>query len=263
MNSYNKQEGNPPFFTHMIQISLLLTPREYDGEMLTITGEKYHHLAHVRRISVGAALRAALPDGRVLCAEVIDVTADSVRARVTGEEAPGGVSPCQIILYQAILKGEKMDLVTQKATELGVAMLAPVSAQRSVPRWTRAQAVERSRRWQRIADAAAEQCERSMTMQILPTRPLAETLVDEGMKFVLHEREGETMPALAARFPVLTAIGLYIGPEGGWDTREMEMFQAAAVPSLHLGGRILRAETAAIAVVTLTQYLWGDLSAGA
>jgi 16S rRNA (uracil1498-N3)-methyltransferase len=142
---------------------------------------------HQHAQSPGERLLAALPDGRVLSAEVREITPDRLRARVLDEQPARGISPCRITLYQSILKGEKMDLVVQKATELGVDAIVPVFTRRTVPRWAPAAARERSERWGRIAAAAAEQCERSLPPQVLSPRELARTLDEVKQFFSTHK----------------------------------------------------------------------------
>jgi len=251
---------------------LIINPEEHQGEALEIRGPRFHHIARVCRARVGEVLRAALPDGRVVRAEITEIAADVVRARIVAEESPAGLSPCRITLYQAVLKGEKMDFVVQKATELGAMTLVPLLARRSVPRWSEAQARERAARWQRIADAAAEQSERAIPLQVEPPQSLEETFlahspfmqgggqgVGESLRLLLHERDGQHLRELAATYPRVTNLGLYLGPEGGWDDEEVSTLRAAGVLPVHLGPRILRAETAAVTALSLAQYLWGDL----
>ena len=244
----------------MQEISLLIVPPDLQREHLTITGRKYHHLVHVRRVRVGTPLRAVLPDGRTLHAVVEAITPDELRARITGEDLVQSAPRCRIALYQAVLKGEKMELVVQKAGELGAARLAPVLASRSIPRWTEAQAADKAQRWQRIADAAAEQCERCLPLQVDVPCSLPATLREPaGLRLLLHERHGGALAALPAQYPYPPEIALYIGPEGGWDDAEADAIIAAGGHPLHLGPRILRAETASLVALTLAQYLWGDL----
>ncbi|MHB9026532.1 MAG: RsmE family RNA methyltransferase [Armatimonadota bacterium] len=238
---------------------LFISADEYLDGCIEIGGAKYHHLARVRRLRAGERLLAALPDGRVLTTEVSEITPAFLRARVVGEQPALGVSPCRITLYQAILKGEKMDLVVQKATELGVDTIAPVFTRRTVPRWEPAAARGRSERWERIAAAAAEQCERSIPPRVLPPQQLADALNEDLPRFLLHERAGRPFPAVVAEHPGLAALGLYLGPEGGWDDEEVRLLLDAGAVPIHLGGRILRAETAALTALTLAQYQWGDL----
>ncbi|MHB9130615.1 MAG: 16S rRNA (uracil(1498)-N(3))-methyltransferase [Armatimonadota bacterium] len=240
---------------------LFIAVEELEASVIEITGDRYHHLARVRRVRIGESLQAALPDGRVLRVEVEEITQECLRARVVAEEPVCGVSPCRITLYQAVLKGEKMDLVVQKAAELGAALLVPLQSRRSIPRWSPAQAIERRERWQRIADSAAEQCERSIPMQVMSPRNLQDVLHSlPAISLLLHERQGNPLPQVVEQHPHLTQLGIFIGPEGGWDADEVEQLVQAGVLPIHLGGRILRAETASLAALTLMQYLWGDLA---
>jgi 16S rRNA (uracil1498-N3)-methyltransferase len=140
-----------------------------------------------------------------------------------------------------------------------VSELVPLLARHSVPRWSPAQAAARAERWQRIADAAAEQCERSIPMHVLPPRPCDELVSLPSTTLLLHERKGESLRALATHDPAAREIGLLLGPEGGWDDDEVAVLRTAGALPIHLGPRILRAETASIAAITLVQYLWGDL----
>ena len=240
-------------------VSLLITGNEVHDNSLTISGEKFHHLVHVRRLVIGDELRAALPDGRVLNAQITAIAADSILAIVTAEESPRGISPCSINLYQAILKGEKMEMIVQKACELGATTFTPLHTQRIIPQWNKAQQNARVIRWQRIADAASEQSERSITMHVLQPIILAEALTNYNLNLILHERDGVSITEMLNNFPTLPEIGLFIGPEGGWSENESALALAAGARMIHLGDRILRAETAAIVALTLAQYLWGDL----
>ncbi len=238
---------------------MLIAQDDVHGETLAIEGARYHHLVRVRRVTVGASLRAVLPDGRVLTAAVVEITRTTLIARVVGEVPAHGVSPCRITLCQAILKGEKMDLVVQKAVELGVMTLVPLVTRRTVPQWTDKPATERTERWQRIADAAAEQSERSLPLQVMPPQRFTASPAAHEISLLLHERRGESLAILAQQAPTATDIALYLGPEGGWDDTEVASLLAAGVRSIHLGPRILRAETATLAAVALVQFLWGDL----
>ena len=246
----------------MHPVYVFITTEACHGEELVIGGEQFHHLVRVKRLGVGTPLRAALPDGRILHAEIHAITGQLLSAHINGTSAATGLSPCRITLYQAVLKGDRMELIVQKASELGVSVLVPLLAQRSVPRWSHVQAAERAERWQRIADAAAEQCERSIPLYVAPPRRCAALAPLPALSLLLHEREGTSLPMLAQREPAARDIGVLLGPEGGWDEEEVVMFHTAGARPIHLGPRILRAETASIAAITLVQYLWGDLGNG-
>jgi 16S rRNA (uracil1498-N3)-methyltransferase len=235
------------------------------GDVLCITGPAFHHLVHVRRIALGACMRVALPDGSERDALVTEITTDALRARLSPlreVDTPICFPPlCRITLYQAVLKGEKMDWVVQKACELGAAMLIPVFARRSVPRLEGTRASERTARWQRIADAAAAQCERPVLMRVEAPYPLADALDSLPQPtLLLHERDGQSLSAVRAALGPTAQLGLLVGPEGGWDPIEAEVLVAAGTIPVRLGPRILRAETAATVALALAQSLWGDLS---
>jgi len=243
----------------MRPVYLFISPDCCHGDELVIGGEQFHHLVRVKRLGNGALLHAVLPDGCVFDAEIHHIAEGTLHARVTGYSPPPILSPRRITLYQAVLKGEKMDLIVQKATELGVSILQPLLTRRSVPRWSPAQAAERAERWQRIAEAAAEQCERSIPMRVASPCHCDELAPLPKFTLLWHEREGENLHALTDRVPGTHNIGLLIGPEGGWDNEEVTTFRTAGALPIHLGDRILRAETASITAIVLAQYLWGDL----
>lgn len=247
----------------MASVFCFITSDDCQDQQIVLRGERFHHLVHVRRLRLGTSLQAVLPDGRGLLATVTEISAHSLQATVTAECPPVGISPCRLTLYQSVLKGEKMDLVIQKATELGVDTIIPLCAQRSIPRWTPAQARERTERWQRIALAAAEQCERSLAVSIQCPCTLAESLHNNTpVRLLLHERQGMALRAIVERYPAPTAAALFVGPEGGWEDAEVQALLTAGVEPVHLGSRILRAETASVAALAVLQYLWGDLGTG-
>jgi 16S rRNA (uracil1498-N3)-methyltransferase len=234
------------------------------GDVLCITGPAFHHLVHVRRLATGARLRVALPDGSEREALVTEVTPDTLYAHLNplrGADNPACCPPpCLITLYQAVLKGEKMDWVVQKACELGAATLIPVFARRSVPRLVGERASERTARRQRIADAAAAQCERPVPMRVEAPRLLADVLGNLPQPtLLLHERAGQSLTAVRATLGPTAQLGLLIGPEGGWDPQESATLLATGAVPIRLGPRILRAETAATVALALAQCLWGDL----
>lgn len=242
-------------FTH-----LFIDDEDYRPPMLIVTGAKLRHLARARRIRVGEMLCASLPSGMVLRGKVEEITADSLIARIETKEAAIGISPCRITLFQAMLKSDKNELVIQKAAELGATALVPLFARRSIPQWPAKKTAERIGRWQRIADAASEQCERSIPLIVEMPLTLTDAIADApGMRILLHERRGQPLNEIHRQHQNAREISLFVGPEGGWDDAEAELLLNAGAHAVNLGPRVLRAETAGIVGVALTQYLWGDL----
>ncbi len=196
--------------------------------------------------------------GGEYAANVVAFGRDSVRVAV-GEHLPTNrESPLRVTLAQGISRGERMDVVVQKATELGVWRIVPLMTERTVVRLNAAQAANRLRHWRAIAVAACEQSGRNQVPDIAAPVGLQEFLVSglpDGLRLLLNPDGG-----LRARdLPASEAATLLIGPEGGLSDAERTAAAAAQFMGLSLGPRILRTETAAIAALAIIQQRLGDL----
>jgi 16S rRNA (uracil1498-N3)-methyltransferase len=246
-----------------------------DGARVTLSAEETRHLRDVLRLREGEEVYVF--DGRgdeFLCA----VGAGHARERATLEvrarvEPQRPESPLALTLAAALLKGEKFDLLVQKATELGVSRLAPVLTRRADVRLRdEREAARRVERWRRLALEASKQSGRARVPAV--EEPVAfDSLVareagPEEMRVLFAERGGTSLSeawgvagagdatAVAQTPAAVTAL---VGPEGGWADEEIDDARRQGWRVVTLGGRTLRAETAAIAVVTLLQHLYGDL----
>jgi 16S rRNA (uracil1498-N3)-methyltransferase len=168
-----------------------------------------------------------------------------------------------INLAVGLTKGEKLDWVIEKATELGVTTIIPFSSNYTVPKLDGDKIQKRSERWRKIAVSAAKQCGRSRIPEV---RSLCsfENFVRESwpetLKLIFWENETEqSLRELFQKCRETKSVLLAIGPEGGFSKREVELASAQGFQSVHMGRRILRAETAAIAALAVVQFLWGDL----
>ena len=226
-----------------------------------ITGPLLQHLRASLRLQPGELLTVTDERGRRYRAEIAEVSIGTLIGRILDTtSAPPKTSP-SIVLAQSLLKGEKMDWVIQKATELGVARIAPVLASHSVVR-PRADRIEHQlARWQRIALAAAQQSERwSVPVIDEPaTVPhLLSTSKTAAVKILLAERsDGASLSNLPLHND--GDVWLLIGPEGGWEEAEFRHMREQGFVGVTLGPRILRAETAAIAALTILQSRLGEL----
>jgi len=226
-----------------------------------ITGPLLQHLRASLRLQPGELLTVTDERGRRYRAEIAEVSIGTLIGRILDTtSAPPKTSP-SIVLAQSLLKGEKMDWVIQKATELGVARIAPVLASHSVVR-PRADRIEHQlARWQRIALEAAQQSERwSVPVIDEPaTVPhLLSTSKTAVLKILLAERsDGASLSNLPLHND--GDVWLLIGPEGGWEEAEFRHMREQGFVGVTLGPRILRAETAAIAALTILQSRLGEL----
>jgi 16S rRNA (uracil1498-N3)-methyltransferase len=226
-----------------------------------ITGPLLQHLRASLRLQPGELLTVTDERGRRYRAEIAEVSIGTLIGRILDTtSAPPKTSP-SIVLAQSLLKGEKMDWVIQKATELGVARIAPVLASHSVVR-PRADRIEHQlARWQRIALEAAQQSERwSVPVIDEPaTVPhLLSTSKTAAVKILLAERsDGASLSNLPLHND--GDVWLLIGPEGGWEEAEFRHMREQGFVGVTLGPRILRAETAAIAALTILQSRLGEL----
>jgi 16S rRNA (uracil1498-N3)-methyltransferase len=225
---------------------------------LELTGTAANHIGRVLRLRAGEPLILFDDAGGEYAAIVEAFTRDAVRVAVGEYLDVNRESPLHVTLAQGISRGERMDVVVQKATELGVKRIVPVLAERTVVRLNDAQAANRLRHWRAIAIAACEQCGRNRLPQITSPMSLQEFLVSDypaGLRLVLSPTGG----LKASELPASTAATLLIGPEGGLSDTEHGAALAAQFKGLILGPRILRTETAALAALAVIQQQLGDL----
>lgn len=225
---------------------------------LELHGTAANHITRVLRLRTGDALILFDDAGGEYAATIDALLRDAVRVNVGDYLPVDRESPLHVTLAQGISRGERMDVVMQKATELGVKRLVPVMAERTVVRLNPAQAANRLRHWRAIAVAACEQCGRNRLPEITPPLTLQEFLVSaypEGLRLVLSPTGGLRPKDL----PPGAAATLLVGPEGGLSDAEQAAAEAAQFKGLRLGPRLLRTETAALAALAVLQQQLGDL----
>lgn len=229
------------------------------GALLTLTGSAAGHLTRVLRLRPKAVLTLFNGRGGEYAARIERVQGNKVTVAVGEHAAIERESPLPLTLAQGVSRGERMDLVVQKATELGVARLVPVLTERSIVRLDEEQSDRKSSHWRAVAISACEQCGRNRLPEVaLPSR-LREFLrqpAGDSVRLLLSPsatQRIEDVPRPARGATVL------IGPEGGLSDAEQEDALAAGFTAVNLGPRVLRTETAAIASLTLLQREFGDL----
>jgi 16S rRNA (uracil1498-N3)-methyltransferase len=235
---------------------IFLLDTRFDSRTVTIRGEKARYLSAVLRCETGDPLTLKDNRGNTYSARIISATKSEVEAELLGKQEPEQEPALRLTVLQGLLKGEKMDLVVQKATELGVSEIIPVVTERSQVRETR-----KLPRWKKIAEEASRQSGRSTIPEIGDIVPLARLLgarrVPPGMIF--WEKKGMAFRDAAEHFRGSRDLALLTGPEGGFSEAEIEAAVNAGLIPVSMGKRILRAETASIAAVTVVQFAIGDL----
>jgi 16S rRNA (uracil1498-N3)-methyltransferase len=230
------------------------------ASQVILRGAEFHHLRHVLRLAVGDRIILRDDLGNEHEGTITMVGASEAEVRLTVSR-PAVQSSFSLTLVQGLLKGQKMDLLMEKATELGVSAIIPFSSTFTVAQVPSERSHERLARWQRIAQSAAKQSG-SVVPQIFPVQSFAEIIMathvpDE--KVLLYEREREhSLKAFAQSRSALSSLLVIVGPEGGFAEEEVTQAREAGFHIVRLGSQVLRAETAGIVAVALCQFLWSN-----
>jgi 16S rRNA (uracil1498-N3)-methyltransferase len=235
---------------------------DLSGDSVAITGDLYGHLVRVLRITTGERFILADGRGKQVEAEMGRIERGSATAlvqRQLPEEAPA--AGLAVTIYHALPKGDKLDLIIEKGTELGAAAFVVFIGERSVARPDRQRLKGRLERWRRIALEAARQCGRNDIPGVEFADSLATALQasNQEVRLLLWEEERSATIGPLLRQPSPASVGIIIGPEGGISPEEAAEAQAAGYRAVSLGPRILRTETAGMAVLAILQALWGDM----
>lgn len=234
-------------------------------EDIAITGGDAHHLTRVMRAQIGDVITVVDAAGQAAEMAVTELTRDAVHLRMQ-RVLPAETEGREVILVQALLKGEKMDFVVQKAAELGAVCVCPIVTEHVVVRYDAKKAAVKAARWQKIADEAAKQCGRRMLMRVAPIVSLTELLrdpayidaADTATVFCYEQEERQSMRTVLGGTEA-RRVTLIVGAEGGFSPAEAAAVTAAGGQSVSLGHRILRAETASLTALAVTQYELGNL----
>lgn len=242
------------FFVHPDQIS---------GDSVRFRREQAHQLHHVLRLHPGGQVIVLDGRGQQYDVALQQVDAHAAGGRILRSTPAEGEPRTQLTLYQSLLKREKFEWVLQKGTEIGVVRFVPVITRRTLVRDLDAVTAEKRERWQRIIAEAAEQSGRGRLPALADPVPFAAALADAvatTQRAVIARGEatsGKLATALAG-LPEAARVGLFVGPEGGYDPAEVAEAQAAGIAAVSLGARILRTETAALVGPALILHVLGD-----
>lgn len=235
-----------------------------DSDRITLSDDEARHARDVLRLSRDDEVFVFDGEGREYRCVIVDIGARSMMLTVAEETPPAKPeSPLDLTLAVALLKGEKFDLVVQKATELGVTTLVPLITTRADVRIREPQdAARKLERWQRIALESAKQCGRArLTLVNAPTNldEFFRSITDVHLGIMFTARDGGSVEVAFKTKPDFKSVIAMVGSEGGWTDDEISQARKHEWQLVTLGGRTLRAETAAIAAATLLQHRFGDL----
>lgn len=235
-----------------------VTQDQIGPETITITGPDVNHMKNVLRMKPGERIRVSTRDGRGYFCEVTELTDIFVRADILEQDEEGTELPCKIYLFQGLPKSDKMELIIQKAVELGVYEVIPVAMKNCVMKLDEKKAKSKITRWQAIAESAAKQSKRSLIPEIhMPVtyKEAAAMAAEMDVRLVPYENErGMTATKEAVeQIKKGQSIAVFIGPEGGFAPEEIALVQDQ-MNLISLGKRILRTETAGLAALAILGY---------
>jgi 16S rRNA (uracil1498-N3)-methyltransferase len=232
------------------------------ADIVTITGEDAHHIAHVLRYKVGQCLIVVDGDGRIAKTEITEIAAHTVVVKITENLEENTEAPIEVALAQCLPKSDKMDFIVQKAVELGVRTICPLISENCVVKYDNAKKEARQKKWQKIANEAAKQCGRTLLPSVEPIALLKELFLNveaDVEVFMCYEGQADSSLKTLLETTAASKFLIIIGPEGGFSPAEAQLCKDNGAKVVTMGPRILRTETASLAAVSLVMYQNGDL----
>lgn len=240
--------------------------RIQEPQLVCIEGADAHHIGKVLRLKPGDHIVVVTADGTEYDVVLAAIKTGMVTGSIVERRESSAEPALKAVLVQGMPKGDKLELIIQKCTELGIAELWPVHTERSIVRLTGAKAEERRERWQRIAREAAKQCQRQhvpLVQGLQSWQDALQNLPDDCQGILLWESENTNyLQATLSGMTNARPVYIFVGPEGGLTEHEVRLAQTKGVCAVTLGPRILRTETAGMAALAIIMYQLGDLGSG-
>lgn len=235
-------------------------PGQIQGTQIYITGKDVNHIKNVLRMRIGEEISVGNGmDGKEYRCVIDSFEEDSVDCKLLFIKEDGVELPVKVTLFQGLPKADKMELIIQKAVELGVYEIVPVATKRCVVKLDAKKEASKIARWQAIAEAAAKQSKRAVVPQIRPVMTMQEAIkaASEMEHRIIPYELAEGMAKTKEVFESFTpgnSVAVFIGPEGGFEEKEVEAATEAGIHPVSLGKRILRTETAGFTVLAWIMY---------
>ncbi len=229
------------------------------NRLVSITGEQFHHLIHVLRLQPGDCVIVTNRGDMEAPGFVKRITNQSCEIETGPVTAISRESPLRVVLVQAVLKGDRMSWLLEKAVELGVAKIILVISQYSVPRGDELWRERKHCRWQAIVDSAARQSGRTRSVPVYGPLSMEDIVSDRSVTTrLLLSPDPRSILFSGLSAPTSPEIWLAVGPEGGFSKEESARLVDASWQAVSIGTRTFRADTAGLVALTLCQYRWGD-----
>lgn len=237
-----------------------VSPDQVGDREITIEGSDVNHIRNVLRMKPGEQVMLCTgQDSRDYRCEITEIAEAYVRAEILEVEENGAELPSRLYLFQGLPKSDKMELIIQKAVELGVSRIVPVSTKRCVVKLDAKKADARRKRWQAIAESAAKQSGRSVIPEVAPLITYEKALQEAAKLDVRlipyeHARGMEETKKILGKIERGQSVGIFIGPEGGFEEAEVDAAMGQGVHPITLGRRILRTETAGLCILSVLMF---------
>lgn len=228
-------------------------------DIVKITGPDVNHIKNVLRMGAGEQVLISNGVDKDYLCKLMAVASDQVTAKILSEQEGGRELPARLYLFQGLPKGDKMELIIQKAVELGVHQIIPVVTRRAVVKLDKKKEESKLRRWVAVSESAAKQSGRLIIPEVVNVMTFREALAFAGMfdlKIIPYEHAkdmAETKDILSGIRPGMS-VGIFIGPEGGFEDCEVELAESIGAKRITLGKRILRTETAGLAILSVLAF---------
>lgn len=235
------------------------TEENISGVQYLITGEDAKHIEKSLRMKRGEELTLISPDFTEHKCEISDFSPEGVAVSVISSKPCEQEATVKVTLYQSLTKGDKMDMIVQKAVELGVHRIVPVVTSRCVSRPDEKSLRKKTERWQKIATGAAQQSCRGIIPEVSDTLSFAQAVKESkanDLSIIFYEGGGEALSVLINKD--IKSVAIFVGCEGGFDVSEVGLAKEAGAVPATLGKRILRAETAPLAGISAIMCLSGN-----